>query len=440
MKKWLSSMGAVALMTTTLLGCAGGTEPQQQTGSTGGEQPAAQQETSGSSGSGGSSEKVTLKLLQFKVEITDKVKAMAADYMKENPNVVVDAEVTRDYETILKTRFASGDEPDIFMTKAYTDITDWSDRLADLSNEPWMDKVSPSAVPGMTVDGKKLGFPVAFEGYGFIYNKDLFAKAGIESVPTTLSELKEVNEKLKAAGIASFAEGYKEWWILGQHLYNLPFAYEQDPTASIEKINKGEMKVADIANMNGFFDVLDMTVQYGKGAESVGVSYDDQVSSFASGKTAMMQQGVWTIDSIMKINPDINMGMFAIPLNDNAEETRLPVGVPGYYVVNGNSKNVEEAKKFLTWMHQNGQKYLVDSFMLIPAFTDLQTTENLGPLAADLSKYVAEDKTIPWAHTLWPTGANQEFAKPLQAYVAGQLDREGAIQEVQNIWETRLNQ
>jgi len=434
MKRWLSMMASAALVITALAGCAGGTAPAETQGSA---EPAANEGAAAPSGDG---EKITLKLMQFKVEITDKVAAMAADYMKEHPNVVIEAQVTRDYDTLVKTRFASGDEPDIFAAKAFTDIADWSDKLEDLSNEPWMEKVAPAAVPGMTVDGKQLGFPFAFEGYGFIYNKDLFAKAGIENVPTTLSELKDVNEKLKAAGIASYAEGYKEWWILGQHLFNLPFAYEQDPVATIEKINKGEAQVSDVANMDGFFEVLDQTVQYGKGAQSVGVSYDNQVSDFASGKTAMMQQGVWTIDSILKINPDINMGMFAIPLNDNPEDTKLPVGVPGYYVVNKNSKHVDEAKKFLTWLHENGQKYLVDSFKLIPAFTDLETTPELGPLAADLIGYVEKEQTIPWAHAMWPSGANQEFAKPLQAYVGGQLDKEQTLAEVQNIWNARLNQ
>ena len=427
MKKLISTVCTMALLMISLAGCAGGGDAPKNN--------AASPDSTASSGSG---EKVTLKLLQFKAEITDKVKAMADDYMKENPNVVIESQVTGDYETILKTRFASGDEPDIFMTKAFTDITDWSDKLVDLSNEPWMSKVSPSAVAGMTVDGKKLGFPIAFEGYGFIYNKELFAKAGIDKVPTTLTELKQLNEKLKTAGIPSFAEGYKEWWILGQHLFNLPFATETDPTASIENINKGGLKVKDIANMNGFFDVLDLTVKYGKGAESVGVSYDNQVSDFSSGKTAMMQQGVWTIDSIMKINPDIQIGMFAIPLNDNAAETKMPVGVPGYYVLNKNSKHVDETKKFLTWLHENGQKYLVDSFKLIPAFTDLKTTPELGPLANDLSAYLEKNQTLPWAHTLWPSGANQEFAKPLQAYVGGQITKDQAIDEVQKIWNARL--
>jgi raffinose/stachyose/melibiose transport system substrate-binding protein len=427
MKKLIATVCTTAVLMTSLVGCAGGEDAPKNS--------AASKDNTSKSGGG---EKVTLKLLQFKAEITDKVKAMADDYMKQNPNVVIESEVTKDYETIIKTRFASGEEPDIFMTKAFTDIKDWSDKLVDLSNEPWMSKVSPSAVAGMTVAGKKLGFPVAFEGYGFIYNKDLFAKAGIDKVPTTLTELKQVNEKLKGASIQSYAEGYKEWWVLGQHLFNLPFATEKDPIASIENINKGQLKVKDLANMNGFFDVLDMTVKYGKGAETVGVSYDNQVSDFSSGKTAMMQQGVWTIDSIMKINPNMKMGMFAIPLSDNAAETKMPVGVPGYYVLNKNSKHIDETKKFLTWLHQNGQKYLVDSFKLIPAFTDLKTTPELGPLANDLSAYVEKNQTLPWAHALWPSGANQEFAKPLQAYVGGQFNKDQAINEIQNIWNARM--
>lgn len=424
---------AAAVLITGLAGCAGGSG-QNDNGSA--QQSGSTSQSGGTSAAG--NDKITIKLMQFKIEITDKVKAMAADYMAEHPNVVIETQVTKDYDTLLKTRFASGDEPDVFMTKAFTDISDWSDKLADLSNEPWMASVSPSAVDGMTVDGKKLGFPVAFEGYGFIYNKDLFAKAGIDKVPDTLTELKEANEKLKAANIPSYNEGYKEWWVLGQHLFNLPFAYEKDPVASIEKINKGEMKVVDTASMNGFFEVLDQTVKYGKGAESVGSSYDNQVSDFASGKTAMMQQGVWTIDSIMKINPDIKMGMFAIPLTDNAADTRLPVGVPGYYVINKNAKNLEECKKFLTWLHKNGQKYLVDSFKLIPAFTDLKTTPELGPLAADLSAYVDKNQTIPWAHALWPSGSNQEFVKPLQAYVGGMLSKEKTLEEIQKIWDDRV--
>lgn len=131
--------------------------------------------------------------------------------------------------------------------------------------------------------------------------------------------------------------------------------------------------------------------------------------------------------------------MFAIPLSDDPADTRLPVGVPGYYVLNKNSPHLEESKKFLAWLHENGQRYLVDSFKFIPAFTDLTTPEDFGPLAADLAGYVERGQTIPWAHALWPSGSNQEFAAPLQAYVGGGLDRARTVERLQRIWEAQAN-
>lgn len=415
----LTSVVALSIIS----GCAGGSSPKNSEGS--------------SADSGSSNGKVTIKIMDFKTEITDKIKAMAADYMAENPNVTIEAQVTGNYDTLLKTRFAAGDGPDIFMTRAYTDIQDWSERLVDLSEEPWMDKVIPSSAPGMTVDGKKYGFPLAVEGYGFIYNKDMFAQAGIDKLPATLTELKEANEKLKAAGISSYSEGYNSFWVLGQHLFNLPFAYEPDSEGMIAKMYKGEAKIADLQNLNGFFDVLDMTIDYGKGTDTIGLNYDNQVSDFASGKTAMMQQGVWAIDSITKINPNMNIGMFAIPLNDNPEDTKMPVGVSTYYSINKDSKVIEESKKFLTWLHENGQKYIVDSYKMIPAFTDLETTPDLGPLAEDLDKYLKDEKTLIWSFQLWPSGIAEDFAVPLQAYVGAQYDKDQTIQELQNIWDKK---
>ncbi|WP_239633980.1 ABC transporter substrate-binding protein [Paenibacillus sp. H1-7] len=419
--KWVALTATAALTVSILSACAGGNEPAKTAA------PAQS-----------SAPKVTLKLIQGKVEVTDQVKQMAADYALENPNVTIDAQVIRDVDTMLKTRFASGDEPDIFFVKSFSGIKDWNERLYDLSNEPWMSQVMDTALPGMTINGKKFGFPVAMEGYGFIYNKDLFAKAGIDKVPTTLTELKQANEKLKAAGIPSYAEGYKEGFVLGRNLFNLPFAYASNPNDLIGKINAGTAKVQDVPLMNNFFDVLDMTAKYGKGAESVGISYDNQVAEFANGKTAMMQQGVWTIELITKVNPNLKFGMFAIPLTDNPADTKLPVGIPNYYVVNKDSKQLEEAKKFLTWMHKNGQKYLVDSMHLIPAFKDMKATKELGPLADDMNLYVEKNQTIPWAYSLWPAGMDVQFTKPLQAYVGGQMSREKVLEEVQKLWSNAV--
>lgn len=392
----------------------------------------------GDNGNGGDGDQVTLNILQFKTEIVEQVKQMAKDYEKEHPNVKINAQVVDDYSTLRKARFASGQGPDIFFVRGYTDMEDWQEHLVDLSDQPWIDKVSAAAKPGMTIDGKMYGFPVALEGYGFIYNKDLFEKAGITEVPKTISELKAANEKLKAAGIKSYAEGYKEDWVLGLHLFNLPFAAVDDPAAFAKGLKSGDKTLKDNPYMDGFFDVLDQTVDYGEGTNSIGIDYTRQLSSFTSGKSAMMQQGVWTYASIEEANPDLNYGMFAVPLSDDPKDARLPVDVPAYYAINKDSKNVDAAKEFLTWLHENGQKYLVESFNFIPAFDDIETPENLGPLAADLMKYSKENKTMPWAMNYWPSGVDTEFAAALQAYVAGQTDRNETLDALQKIVDERM--
>lgn len=37
----------------------------------------------------------------------------------------------------------------------------------------------------MTADGKLLGLPMAVEGFGLVYNKDLFQKAGVDASSIT---------------------------------------------------------------------------------------------------------------------------------------------------------------------------------------------------------------------------------------------------------------
>ncbi|RXZ79512.1 extracellular solute-binding protein [Paenibacillaceae bacterium] len=425
MKKWLAA--AMSIFIAIVVGCSSGN-------------PAGNMEntTSSNKNKGKADEKITIKLLQYKVELTEQVKQMAEDYSKEHPNVIVEAQVSQDFETLRKTRFASGEGPDIFYLKPFTDVADWQEHLVDLSDEPWMKEVVPEALPGMTIDGKQYGFPTNLAGYGYIYNKDLFAQAGITAIPTTQTELKEVNEKLKAAGIQSFAEGYKDGWLLGFHLLNLPFAVMDDPEAYTKTIEDGTAKLKDNPYMDGYFNLIDLAMEYGEGKKSLGIDYNTQVIKFASGETAMIQQGLWALDPIVKANPNISIGMFPIPINDNPKDTRMPVDVPSYYGINKASKNIDEAKKFLIWLHENGQKYIVDSFRTLPAFVDITEIDDLGPLAQDIVTYTAKGNTMPWAMSLWPAGSDKEFAAPIQAYVAGMNTREQTIDEIQKIYDQKV--
>ncbi len=386
-----------------------------------------------------SNEKVTLNIFQFKVEIAEDLEQLAKEYEKENPNVTVNVQTVgggADYGAALKAQFASGNEPDIFNNGGFAEAQTWLNKLEDLSDQPWVDHVYSSAKIPMTVDGKIYGQPLNLEGYGFIYNKDLFDKAGITVLPKTLDELEQAVKQLNDAGITPFSIGYGEWWVLGIHLLNIPFAQQSDADAFIQGLNTGTDKIPGNEKFEQFMELFDLTIQYGN-KNPLTTDYNTQVTQFAAGQTAMMQQGNWTTNMIYEISPNIKMGFLPIPINNDAEAMdKLPVGVPNNWVVNKNSANKEEAKKFLNWMVSSdvGKTYIVEKFKFIPAFDNIEA-KGLGALADDIIKYSNENKTLSWNWFKYPDGVINEFGSIMQAYVGGQSTEEQFLNDLQAAWD-----
>lgn len=397
-----------------------------------------------SSSGGGSDSKsgddvVTLNLFQFKVEIADQLQEMIKEFEAEHPNIKVKLETVgggADYGAALKAKFASGEEPDIFNNGGFKELELWQEKLADLSGEPWVEHVLPiGKVPMTAEDGKLYGMPVNLEGYGFVYNKDLFEKAGIKEAPKTIEELKDASKKLEKAGITPFSAGYGEWWVIGQHLLNIPFAQQDDPEAFIAGLYDGSEKIVGNEKFKQFKEVLDTELKYAND-NPLTTDYNTQVTLFASGETAMLQQGNWTENMITEINPDINMGFLPIPISNDESANSLPVGVPNNWVLNKNSEHLEEAKTFLNWMvsSETGKRYITEEFAFIPAFDNIEPA-GLGDLGTSILEYSKDEKTIPWTWFKWPDGANKEFAAAIQEYAAGKIDYDTLLERFQKSWD-----
>jgi len=384
-------------------------------------------------------EEVTLDFFQFKVEIADQLRAMLDEFETEHPHITVNLETVgggADYGAALKAKFASGEKPDIFNNGGFKELDLWLEHLADLSNEPWVDNLLPiGKVPMTADDGNLYGMPVNLEGYGFIYNKDLFAEAGITEAPTNYTELLAASEKLEEAGITAFSAGYAEWWVIGQHLLNIPFAQQDDPVAFIEGLFEGTETMIGNPRFEEFQNVIDMEINYGND-NPLTTDYNTQVTQFAAGETAMLQQGNWTENMIYEINPDINMAFLPISLNDDESANSLPVGVPNNWALHKDSDNLEEAKLLLDWMvsSETGKRYMTEEFAFIPAFDNIEPV-GLGALGESILEYSVEDKTIPWTWFRWPDGANQEFAATIQEYAVGQIEYDELLEKFQSIWD-----
>jgi raffinose/stachyose/melibiose transport system substrate-binding protein len=405
-----------------------------------------------STNSGDSGKKATVDIFQFKVEANDALQKAAKTYMNEHKNVTINVQTVgggQDYGAALKSKFASGQEPAIFNIGGPQDALDWKNKLEDLSSQPWVSKAYDGVLDPVKMNGKILGMPYDLEGYGFIYNKNIFNKAGIDpdSIKTFADLQKAVqiiDSKKKELGLdAVFALPGKETWVTGLHLSNVALAPELKDAVSAFNAKNVDFKYAD-----GLKKLLDIQIQYGFKPDGTNksinsVDYSTSVEKeFSLGKVAMIQQGNWVYGTIEGIDKALaqNIGILPMPI-DGVEEGSIPVGVPMYWAVNSskNSNTKAAAEDFLNWLYTSdeGKNAIIHDFKFIPALKgyDTPNLQPSDPLSKDIIKYSNEKKTIPWVFMGYPTGWGQDkLGTDMQKYISGEITWDKLIQNAKKSW------
>ncbi|KUP25638.1 ABC transporter substrate-binding protein [Paenibacillus sp. DMB5] len=428
-KRTAVMMSSVMLMSVVLAACGGNNNT------------ASNNAQNGSAGNSASGEVKTVKIFQFKTEIVEGLNELKVEFEKEYPNIKLDIQTVgggADYAAALKTKFASGDAPDIFSNGGYAEMELWGDKLEDLSDQPWVKDLIPLAAEPMTKDGKTYGMPMNLEGIGYVYNKDLFEKAGITETPKTITELEEAAKKLQAIDVIPFGNAYQEWWLLGIQGISVAFAQQDNVDEFINGLNAGTSSIVGNEKFKDWANLLNLTVKYGQ-KNPLTTDANTHLAMFANGETAMMQEGNWAQTLVDGITPDMNIGMFPMPINDDAVmNDKLSVGVPANLVVNKDSDSKEEAKTFLNWLVTSdmGKEYIVKKWKFIPALSTIPATpEDIGLLGADVWNYVKAGKVYGLQASKFPDGVTQEFASSIQQLIAGKVDEAGWEASMQAAWD-----
>lgn len=142
---------------------------------------------------------------------------VASAYHTANPKVsfTINPYQNELFKTKITLALKSSNPPDIFQQWGgggeATQLQ--SGKLANLGQyvSSWIGELGQSA-QGWQVNGQQYGIPYDLHVVGFWYRKDLFAKAGIASPPTTIAQLESDDAKLKAKGITPVAVGSKDGW------------------------------------------------------------------------------------------------------------------------------------------------------------------------------------------------------------------------------------
>ena len=382
MKKTKKAFGLLAMtvMVASLAACGGNNS--SNTDSSG--SPAA-----------GTDKQVKITLFQSKVEIAESLEALAETYKKETGNEVeVWGSAGDAYSTQLQSKLAANEGPTIFSVGAGAEAEKFKSYYYDMSQEEYVKNIAPNMA--LEADGKVVGVPIGVEGFGLVYNKSLVDPGKITDLATFTKAL----EDFKAEGVNGFSLSQEAYFLIG-HIINTPFALQADPLDFIDKLNKGEVKMADTKEFQEFAKFMEAI--RANSVNPMEVTYDTQMGDLATGKTAIVHQGNWS-NGMLADYDDIDVGMMPMPIGGN---TKLAVDIPAGWVINKNASadQIKAANFFINWLYnsETGKKTIVNEFKFIPAMTNIEA-EGLDPLSQAVFEATKSGETIKWAFNAFPQG------------------------------------
>ena len=286
------------------------------------------------------------------------------------------------YDTMLKTKLAGGDAPDLIMgrPKMYADLIR-AGHIEPLTDAEFLKNVEPETLESMKVDGDIYAVPTNQGGIGIFYNKKVFEDNDIE-IPKSHEELMDVAKKLEDEGITPFAHGFQESWMAQCDLQSDLYGYtlQQNPTM-FKDIMAGKKKFADYPD---FKKCVQRTVDRlsFEGGDDFGTDASKARNMLINGEAAMLISGNWEISEFAEAGVDDQIGFFATPNTDD-DQPVLGLAPDGCYMITAQSENVEEAKKFIEFLTTpEGAAIVNEKGYDIPCATNVDKTK-LSPIVQD---------------------------------------------------------
>ena len=220
---------------------------------------------------------------------------IARRYEAAHPGVKVDVQYLENeaYKKKLTTLLQSSDRPNIIYSWGGGVLRDQVkagviEDLTPVMDQAWKARFVPVAVQAYTINDKIYGVPMHTSQVGFFYNKDLFAKAGVDaSSIKTWDDLLGAVKKFQAAGITPIITGGADKWPV--HFYWSHLAIRIGGKEAFEAALRGEGKgFADTTFVQAgeLFKQLADLKPFQPGF--LGVTYPQSAGQFGDGKGAMM--------------------------------------------------------------------------------------------------------------------------------------------------------
>jgi raffinose/stachyose/melibiose transport system substrate-binding protein len=306
-----------------------------------------------------------------------------------------------------------------------------ADLLTDLDDQAWTRTIPKSFDAAYRHDGKTYLYSAGSSVIGAIYNKKVFADAGV-TPPKTWSELLDACATFKAKGVIPIALGAQTPWVTQLITYALvPNAvYAKDPTFD-DRMATGKATFAGSGWADAMGKYLDLQKRGFFNDHPDGTTYEQQTSMVATGKAAMAVQVSSVLSNFRQAakSPD-DLGMFPFPGGDDAANLWIPAGIVVGLGVSARAKNAAKGKAFIEFLgkQENINAWAAD-VSAIPFSRDSST--KIDPVLSQFLHIIDANHAVPFMDQRWPNAEVQpaHFAA-VQDLLAGKTDVNGALAQM----------
>jgi raffinose/stachyose/melibiose transport system substrate-binding protein len=374
----------------------------------------------------------------------DAWEALAKNFERAYPDVDVQMEFypVSTYAQTLLTQLQGGNAPDVIagivggrgQANSVLALAA-AGRLADLSKEPWVKRLPAQARP-LFAQGKRVwSLPLALNTTGMVYNVDLFRQYGLQ-IPKTFAQLLNVCRAGKERGVVPVvvaAAIFNNAGLFGS-LLAVNTVYGPDPTWNTKRL-RGTVKFAGSARWRAVFEQVQRMKDAGCFSPDTAAMGLPQVFGLLANGRALM----WTGPSVAMaqaaaVNPSVNLAQFPFP-GATAAATRAMAAFVDGASVNATSKNLVQAKRFVSFIAREGQSRLYAKATTSIALHDANVL-NVPPKVKTFVPFLKSKKFVANPYLEWINAdAYVAFANGITGLFSGQTTNiDDALRRIDDAW------
>lgn len=369
---------------------------------------------------------------------------LQADFEKANPGIKIEwiGLPYGNYKQQILVQAQAGEIPDVLQGERASfpafAIPGYVEPLNGILPAPYLSDVAPSLAADLTIDGKMYAVPWLFSGFVMYYNKDLFAKAGLDPAkpPKSYEEALEYGRKLAALKDSD-----------GNRVYGLGISTASVPVSGSSLLSMfasfggGVWDASGAVSFNRPGNVKALSFLKDLDAAELnppGAKLKDLRNLFAIGRLGIYFDQLWGLNGVLAINPAAkDFAAAYIPVGAGGNPARSTMEAHVLMIGKGSAHLAEAAKfiQFATSKEQLAAYYPISPF--VPGRTSVAAAPEFAgqPLLAGLKGLDKTIFSVPKHAKI--EGALLELASAAQLVIGGQgspekvaADTDGKLKDI----------